>query len=259
MDLTTLIIVILCLAVGVALFLRGVSRRQGHHPYEPSSDLDVGGDKADVPRWQRNHPYQRRSFLLSKAEFSFFGALRQAVGEDGVVFAKVRVADVIMPAKGLKGDNWWGAFRSISQKHFDFLVCDQTSSKVLGAIELDDASHNKPRAKTRDEFLKNACKAAELPLIRVSVDSGYNVADLRMRLVESGAVEVPKSMEASAGMVQGEGTPTRKSMVNNPQCPRCGADTVLRMAKSGPHAGQQFWGCSTYPKCRGSVSIPQNA
>jgi restriction system protein len=26
---------------------------------------------------------------------------------------------------------------------------------------------------------------------------------------------------------------------------------VLRTAKSGKNAGQQFWGCSGYPQCKG--------
>ena len=34
------------------------------------------------------------------------------------------------------------------------------------------------------------------------------------------------------------------------QCPKCGSLLVLRTVKSGAKAGQQFWGCSTFPKCR---------
>lgn len=34
------------------------------------------------------------------------------------------------------------------------------------------------------------------------------------------------------------------------QCPRCGSSMVLRTAKSGANAGEKFWGCSAYPKCR---------
>jgi hypothetical protein len=34
------------------------------------------------------------------------------------------------------------------------------------------------------------------------------------------------------------------------KCPACGSNMVLRIAKRGPGAGNQFWGCSTYPKCR---------
>tara|TARA_R110002050_G_scaffold57423_5_gene129170 strand:- start:82916 stop:83770 length:855 start_codon:yes stop_codon:yes gene_type:complete len=33
-------------------------------------------------------------------------------------------------------------------------------------------------------------------------------------------------------------------------CPRCGSTLTLRTAKKGQNAGRQFWGCSTYPKCR---------
>jgi ssDNA-binding Zn-finger/Zn-ribbon topoisomerase 1 len=34
------------------------------------------------------------------------------------------------------------------------------------------------------------------------------------------------------------------------KCPKCGSALVIRSVKSGPKAGQQFWGCSTFPKCR---------
>ena len=33
-------------------------------------------------------------------------------------------------------------------------------------------------------------------------------------------------------------------------CPICGSEMVLRTAKKGQNAGQQFWGCSAFPKCR---------
>lgn len=33
-------------------------------------------------------------------------------------------------------------------------------------------------------------------------------------------------------------------------CPKCGSKLVLRTAKNGQNAGNQFYGCSGYPKCR---------
>lgn len=33
-------------------------------------------------------------------------------------------------------------------------------------------------------------------------------------------------------------------------CPKCGAQMVLRAAKTGREPGKQFWGCSEYPRCR---------
>lgn len=33
-------------------------------------------------------------------------------------------------------------------------------------------------------------------------------------------------------------------------CPKCGSSMVLRTSKRGANAGNRFWGCSVYPKCR---------
>ena len=35
-------------------------------------------------------------------------------------------------------------------------------------------------------------------------------------------------------------------------CPACGSEMRLRTARRGPNAGNEFWGCSRYPKCRGT-------
>ncbi|WP_176761569.1 topoisomerase DNA-binding C4 zinc finger domain-containing protein [Billgrantia gudaonensis] len=33
-------------------------------------------------------------------------------------------------------------------------------------------------------------------------------------------------------------------------CPECESDMVLHTVKRGANAGNRFWGCSAYPKCR---------
>ena len=42
-----------------------------------------------------------------------------------------------------------------------------------------------------------------------------------------------------------------------PQCPKpdCGAPMRRRMARRGKNAGNEFWGCSRYPKCKGTRDI----
>jgi len=40
-----------------------------------------------------------------------------------------------------------------------------------------------------------------------------------------------------------------------PDCPLCGKAMVLRTAQKGKNAGQQFWGCTAYPECRGVVNV----
>lgn len=39
------------------------------------------------------------------------------------------------------------------------------------------------------------------------------------------------------------------------QCPKCGNALLVRTIKSGAKAGQQFWGCSGFPKCRTMKSL----
>jgi restriction system protein len=36
-----------------------------------------------------------------------------------------------------------------------------------------------------------------------------------------------------------------------PACPQCGASMTMRTTRNGHKAGTTFWGCSTFPKCRG--------
>jgi restriction system protein len=42
------------------------------------------------------------------------------------------------------------------------------------------------------------------------------------------------------------------SDAHNPACPACGSPMLIKTARQGPNAGRAFWGCSTYPKCRGT-------
>lgn len=42
-----------------------------------------------------------------------------------------------------------------------------------------------------------------------------------------------------------------------PACPLCGEPMIKRAIKRGSNAGQQFWGCSSYPKCQGTRRIRQ--
>jgi DNA-binding helix-hairpin-helix protein with protein kinase domain len=36
------------------------------------------------------------------------------------------------------------------------------------------------------------------------------------------------------------------------KCPQCGSPMVSRVARRGNHPGKHFWGCSRYPRCRGT-------
>lgn len=60
------------------------------------------------------------------------------------------------------------------------------------------------------------------------------------------------SRASTAGKSYSEpSTYTSEAKASVVACPTCGSEMVRRTAKKGANAGEQFWGCSRYPSCRG--------
>ena len=36
------------------------------------------------------------------------------------------------------------------------------------------------------------------------------------------------------------------------RCPNCAGTMILRTARKGANAGENFWGCNSFPKCKGT-------
>ncbi len=128
------------------------------------------------------YPYRLADHFLSQAELSFFRVLRQAVGDNGIVFAKVRIADVLATTRGLSNSGRQIAFNKIQSKHFDFVICSNDTVKPIVAVELDDSSHSRKARINRDEFVNRAARAAALPLLRIEAKNAYSIAQLKERL-----------------------------------------------------------------------------
>ena len=124
----------------------------------------------------------RLTDFMSPAERAFFSVLDQAAGDDWRVFAKVRIADVLTPSKGLNRSRWQSAFNAISAKHFDFVLCDPADVATKLAVELDDKSHDRPSRRRRDRLVEAACVSAGLPLLRVKAARTYAVAEIRTQI-----------------------------------------------------------------------------
>ncbi len=134
---------------------------------------------AAVLRRGTDLPYVAADALLTPAERAFFGVLRQAAGGDFVLFAKVRLGDILQVERGVAGKRRFAAFGRISSKHADFVLCDPRTFRVAVVIELDDRSHLRPARRQRDEFFDAALARAAVPLLRVPVARGYAVDALR--------------------------------------------------------------------------------
>lgn len=136
------------------------------HNYKPAKKLD----------------YQRLPSLFTDAEIAFMRALHLAVDGRGTIFGKVRIADVLEPAKELSRSNWQTSFNKIAMKHFDFVICNNDNLSIICAIELDDKSHNRNNRIERDVFVNSACESAKFPLVRFKASSSYRSNDLQDKL-----------------------------------------------------------------------------
>jgi hypothetical protein len=197
------------------------------------------------------YPYRKIDILFTPAERSFLGVLNQAVGENVQIFGKVRIADVITPKKGMSRSDWQKAFNKISNKHFDFLLCNKNDLSILCAIELNDRSHNSKKRKDRDIFLEGACQSANVPLVQIVAQTTYNIKEIQNALM----VFLPKSMPPkSAGEI--ETTVIEHKLTDSKKlCPKCSAIMVKKVAKKGKNIGNEFWACSAFPKCRHTEAI----
>jgi len=129
-------------------------------------------------------PYVPAEALLTQAETAFFASLQLAVGEDFILFSKVRLADVIEVRPGLVNKFRMRAFNRICGKHLDFVICDPDSFTVLGAIELDDKSHQQSNRRQRDAFIDKALSAAGIPILHMPAQKRYSALKLRGQVLE---------------------------------------------------------------------------
>lgn len=69
---------------------------------------------------------------------------------------------------------------------------------------------------------------------------------------ESHIENIEKKYKASPEKtdISEENTVNGEKETDNMICPKCGSPLVLRTSKKGENAGNQFYGCSSFPKCR---------
>ena len=130
--------------------------------------------------------YIRQDFLLSPEERQLFKALRASVGEDYVIFGKVRVEDVIAPRSAAHVDAAWEALETAGDVHFPFVLCKQSDLSIACAIQL--IQHRIPgRTPTTpgEHPLKTICASGGLPLLRLEASPFYDRNDIRLAVAEA--------------------------------------------------------------------------
>ena len=203
--------------------------------------------------------------LFSAAERSFYGVLRQALDGSFVVFGKVRLGDVVQPARKLGRSQGQTALNKINRKHLDFVICRADDLALLAAVELDDSSHRRRDRMERDVFVDNALKSAGIPVVRFAVKRGYDLAEVKTQLATYLSLSSPPVQTApQLPPVAQPVVPESNQNIQEPAplvteapmiCPTCQAGMVKRQAMKGPHTGKWFWACSAFPRCRKVIVI----
>jgi len=140
----------------------------------------VSSKASDVSK--QEYAYQIRGALLTASEIQFYHDMKEAIGDQFVIFGKVRVADVLAPKTGLSKSHWQRAFNKISAKHFDFVLCNPENLDVEIVIELDDKSHRKSSRMDRDNFLNQACASSGLKMLRFPVKASYSISEIKSEI-----------------------------------------------------------------------------
>jgi len=208
--------------------------------------------------------FDKKDPLFSPAERSFLGVLEQVLGSKYRVFGKVRLGDIIKPAKGLGASKHRTASNKIQLKHVDFVICSAADISLVAAVELDDKSHEREDRMERDSFVDQALSMAQIPVVHFPAKKGYALPEVRAQL----AAVLP-DLEKAASIAESEtkaippaqpAPPVQQKPAVQPEaiapvCTKCGATMVKRQAQKGEHAGKWFWACSAFPKCRQVVPI----
>jgi len=80
------------------------------------------------------------------------------------------------------------------------------------------------------------------------------IAALEAAFIEDGGYSEQLATERLRRRAKDPSDPTDPSDLP-PKCPKCGGLMALRTAKSGQNPGSQFWGCTRYPACKGTIAV----
>ena len=108
-------------------------------------------------------------------------------------------------------------------------------------------------------FINKVTNWGEKPLqVGKKIDrAAETVADIA-EFAEEESRRIAKESKARKGdRLREPATPLTEASKKKISCPKCGAAMQRKLARKGKHAGNEFFGCSQYPNCKGIVNIPQ--
>jgi len=123
-------------------------------------------------------PYTSRRHLLTPGERRFYRfGLEPAVRGRWLIAFKPRLADLITTENFNSKQG-----RQIAMKHVDFALLTPRTTRIVAAIELNDATHKQNDRQIRDAFVADALRVAGIPLIGFPIYREYDPKIIRWHI-----------------------------------------------------------------------------
>lgn len=120
--------------------------------------------------------FERAGALLGENDRAFYRQLVEAVGSRGQVFARVQAASVVLPRKGMPRRQWQQTFGRLAVRRFEFVICHVGNGEPQVVVDTGND------ARRGDAFLKEACQAAGVPVVRLDPAEGLSTAAIGRKL-----------------------------------------------------------------------------
>ena len=199
-----------------------------------------------------------------------YGRVKQKEGIYSPITQSQRHLEVLKEAK-IENSNW---IKGLSIRHIfssfykplivlanpKTIVNDRYAKKeikqqVIRADQLvttikDMISQSKELPSTKKEMM-----AIAQSLLNMNNDTRKDYAIKYEKLLKE-AETTSSSDNAETDVTNPPSSSGEKDTVSSvPVCPKCGAKLILRTAQKGPNAGKQFYGCSSFPKCKFTLNV----
>jgi len=182
---TTMMLVFFLLVI-LSAIIAGARRRQRRgrtSASQPQARRSRFGQVWNATGLPPRH-YDVVAMVLTPTEQQFARVLADALPSGYTVMVQVALQRVVTVRNPRRGQPWRDTrWNQISQKSLDFVIVRSADSKIILAIELDDATHLQANRIARDELLDTIMADAGVWLLHVPVRAHYDRHALQMQLL----------------------------------------------------------------------------
>jgi hypothetical protein len=123
-------------------------------------------------------PFDSKPSVFTAAEKNFQNLLEQAMGPKYRILNRVKLSDIITIRNGVSERASQKAAANAEGKYLDFIICERSSMKLLGTVDLVDTQGRGYKIK-KDWFVSGALEAASIPHLRIKVKANYTLDEIR--------------------------------------------------------------------------------